>query len=59
MKIAIEKRTEVKRLRAAPQSFAELVSVMRDQNSLPQGDMSKFNITYIDNAGDYVVIEDD
>jgi hypothetical protein len=59
VKIAIEKRTEVKRLRSAPQSFAELVSVLRDQNNLPQGDMSKFNITYIDNAGDHVVVEDD
>jgi hypothetical protein len=59
VKIATEKRAEVKRLRAAPQSYAELLDVMRDQMNLPQGNIAALNITYIDNAGDDVVVEDD
>jgi hypothetical protein len=58
VKLATEERG-VKRLKAAPSNFAELLGVVRDQTKQPQVDTSVLKISYVDDAGDEVAVSDD
>jgi hypothetical protein len=58
VKLATEERG-VKRLKNAPENFAELLGVVRDQTKNPQVDTSVLKIAYVDDAGDEVAVSDD
>jgi lysyl-tRNA synthetase class I len=55
VKLATEERG-VKRLKAAPRNFSELIGVVRDQK---KSTAEVFKITYVDDAGDEVAVSDD